>query len=145
MLISFIFLNENICCGYSLEAPRRGASNEHTQNMFSSRNKTNIMWIPPLICSYATVSNDSAVYGQRNLWSDCVDAKANRPIRICPDYIQFRMTRLLCRKRHARHGELWQSWSEYMVWELYRCIEWPRSSVFHGGPDTSISLPFNGV
>ena len=51
MLISFLFLDENICCGYSLEMPRRGASNEYPQHMFSSRNK-NIMWIPPLICSY---------------------------------------------------------------------------------------------
>ena len=30
----------------------RGASNEYPQHMFSSRNKKNIMWIPPLICSY---------------------------------------------------------------------------------------------
>ena len=52
MLISFLFLNKNICCGYSLEAPRRGASNEYPQHMSSSRNKKNIMWIPPLICSY---------------------------------------------------------------------------------------------
>ena len=52
MLISFLFLNENICCGYSLEVPWWGASNEYPQHMFSSRNKKNIMWIPPLICSY---------------------------------------------------------------------------------------------
>ena len=52
MLIFFLFLDENICCGYSLEAPHRGASNEYPQHMFSSRNKKNIMWIPPLICSY---------------------------------------------------------------------------------------------
>ena len=25
----FLFLHENICCGYSFEAPRRGASNEY--------------------------------------------------------------------------------------------------------------------
>ena len=37
---------------YSLEAPRRGASNEYPQHMFSSINKKNIMWIPPFICSY---------------------------------------------------------------------------------------------
>ena len=49
----FLFLNENICCGYSLEAPRRGASNEYPQHMYSLRNKKNIMWIPPLICGYA--------------------------------------------------------------------------------------------
>ena len=52
MLISFLFLNKNICCGYLLEAPHRGASNEYPQHMFSSRNKKNIMWIPPLIYSY---------------------------------------------------------------------------------------------
>ena len=55
MLISFLFLDENICYGYSLEVPRQGASNEYLQHMFSSRNKKNIMWIPPLICSYVNV------------------------------------------------------------------------------------------
>ena len=39
---------------YSLEAPRQGASNEYPQHMFSLRNKKDIMWIPPLICSYGT-------------------------------------------------------------------------------------------
>ena len=29
MLISFLFLHKNICCGYLLEAPRLGASNEY--------------------------------------------------------------------------------------------------------------------
>ena len=52
MLISFLFLHENICCGYSLEAPCRGASNEYPQYMFLWRNKKDIMLIPPLICSY---------------------------------------------------------------------------------------------
>ena len=28
-IIFFLFLHENICCGYSLEAPRQGASNEY--------------------------------------------------------------------------------------------------------------------
>ena len=28
-MIFFLSLNKNICCGYSLEAPRRGASNEY--------------------------------------------------------------------------------------------------------------------
>ena len=41
MLISFLFLNKNIC-----------TSNKYPQHMFSSINKKNIMWIPPLICSY---------------------------------------------------------------------------------------------
>ena len=30
---------QNIDCGYSLEPPRRGGSNEYPQSMFSSRNK----------------------------------------------------------------------------------------------------------
>ena len=55
MLISFLFLHENICCGYSLEAPRWGTSNEYPQHMFLERNKKNIMWIPPLSCSYAFI------------------------------------------------------------------------------------------
>ena len=35
----FLFLQENICCGYSLEAPHRGTSNEYPQHMFLWRNK----------------------------------------------------------------------------------------------------------
>ena len=31
----------NIDCGYSLEPPRRGCSNEYPQSMFSSKNKKN--------------------------------------------------------------------------------------------------------
>ena len=30
---------QNIDCGYSLEPPRRGGSNEYTQSVFLSRNK----------------------------------------------------------------------------------------------------------
>ena len=29
MYIFFLFLHENICCGYSLEVPQLGASNEY--------------------------------------------------------------------------------------------------------------------
>ena len=32
---------QNIDCGYSLEQPHRGGSNEYPQSMFLSRNKTN--------------------------------------------------------------------------------------------------------
>ena len=32
---------KNIDCGYSLEPPRRGGSNEYPQSMFLSRNKKN--------------------------------------------------------------------------------------------------------
>ena len=30
----FLCLQKNICCGYSSDAPRRGASNEYPQHMF---------------------------------------------------------------------------------------------------------------
>ena len=39
--VFFIFLLKNIDCGYSLEPPRRGGSNEYPQSMFLSRNKYN--------------------------------------------------------------------------------------------------------
>ena len=37
----FNFSAQNIDCGYSLEPPRRGGSNEYPQSMFLSRNKKN--------------------------------------------------------------------------------------------------------
>ena len=38
-----IFLNfaQNLDCGYTLEPPRRGGSNEYPQSMFWSKNKKN--------------------------------------------------------------------------------------------------------
>ena len=38
----FPYFTTNICCGYSLEVPHRGASNEYPQHIFSWRNKKNI-------------------------------------------------------------------------------------------------------
>ena len=38
----------SLCCGYLLEAPRRGASNEYPQYMYSSRNKKNFSGYPLL-------------------------------------------------------------------------------------------------
>ena len=40
-LIFFQISAQNINCGYSLEPPRRGGSDEHPQPMFLSRNKKN--------------------------------------------------------------------------------------------------------
>ena len=37
---------QNIDCGYSLEPPRRGGSNEYPQSMSLSRNKKNIIYSP---------------------------------------------------------------------------------------------------
>ena len=36
---------QNIDCGYSLEPPRRGGSNEYPQSMFSARNKKNNVYL----------------------------------------------------------------------------------------------------
>ena len=41
ILIFFIFLLKSIDCGYSLDPPPRGGSNEYPQSMFLSRNKKN--------------------------------------------------------------------------------------------------------
>ena len=37
----FLILAQNIDCGYTLEPPRRGGSNEYPQFMFWSKNKKN--------------------------------------------------------------------------------------------------------
>ena len=41
ILIFFHITAQNIDCGYSLEPPRRGGSNEYPQSIFLSRNKKN--------------------------------------------------------------------------------------------------------
>ena len=47
--IDFSYSTRNICCGFSLEAPHRGASNEYPQQMFSWINDKNISLILALI------------------------------------------------------------------------------------------------
>ena len=37
----FLIFAKNIDCGYTLEPPRRGGSNEYPQSMFWSKNKKN--------------------------------------------------------------------------------------------------------
>ena len=37
----FLIFAQNIDCGYRLEPPRRGGSNEYPQSMFWSKNKKN--------------------------------------------------------------------------------------------------------
>ena len=41
-IMIFLFLHKNTYCGYALEAPRRGTSNEYPQYMLLWRNKKNI-------------------------------------------------------------------------------------------------------
>ena len=47
----YFSLHENICCGYSLEVPRRGTSNEYPQHMFLCRNKKNshTFWLKKIL------------------------------------------------------------------------------------------------
>ena len=52
VLIFFLFPHKKICCGYSLESPHRGASDDYPQHMFSWRNKKNIIRIPAFIWRY---------------------------------------------------------------------------------------------
>ena len=40
-LDNFLIFAQNIDCGYTLEPPRRGGSNEYPQSMFWSKNKKN--------------------------------------------------------------------------------------------------------
>ena len=37
----FLIFTQNIDCGYMLEPPRRGGSNEYPQSMFWNKNKKN--------------------------------------------------------------------------------------------------------
>ena len=41
----FLIFTQNIDCGYTLEPPQRGGSNEYPQSMFQSKNKK-IMYTP---------------------------------------------------------------------------------------------------
>ena len=54
IMIFFLFLHENICCWYSLEAPRWGASNEYHNICFCWEIRKNIYLIPTLIDIYGT-------------------------------------------------------------------------------------------
>ena len=53
MLVFFLFLPTNIYCGYSLDAPHRGASNEYSQYMFTGRNKKHDHLVNYLTQNYA--------------------------------------------------------------------------------------------
>ena len=55
----FLFLLQNIDCGYSLEPPRRGGSNVYPQSMFLSKNKKNI--------KHFLLENFYFFYGYKNL------------------------------------------------------------------------------
>ena len=71
-----LFLDRNICCGYSLESPRRGDSNEYPQHMFLWRTIKScsliIIRYPPYLfycrqtqrlTSKVEVKSNNALYG----------------------------------------------------------------------------------
>ena len=41
LILLIIIFAQNIDCGYTLESPRRGYSNEYTKSMFWNNNKNN--------------------------------------------------------------------------------------------------------
>ena len=45
ILIFFLFLHENVYCGYQLEVPLWGTSNEYLQHISLRNKKKKIMWI----------------------------------------------------------------------------------------------------
>ena len=54
-------LHENVCCGYSLEVPHWGTSNENPQHTFLWRNKKIIMW-------YTRLSGTLWLLTDRMIW-----------------------------------------------------------------------------
>ena len=64
LLIFFLFLHENICCGYSLEASWRGASNEFHNITFSWRNKKKY---PKIIAKFSSWT--SPVACKKDIWN----------------------------------------------------------------------------
>ena len=66
LLIFFLFVRKTICCGYSLEVPHWGTSNEYPQHMFSWRNKKNIFLAWLLIWSYDQSSNTTICFPKIN-------------------------------------------------------------------------------
>ena len=63
------------------------SSNDYQQHMFSCKNKKNILWIPPLICSYGDIIRWTEIPGQsahllsliNALWLSTYGAIENRP------------------------------------------------------------------
>ena len=62
------FFHENICCGYSLEVPRRGTSNEYTQNMFWGEIRKILIWV--FLSRAMPYTNSESLAQPANLQSD---------------------------------------------------------------------------
>ena len=68
--IVFLFLNENICCGHSLEEPQLGASKVYPQHRFSWNNKKNNVCF-----GRKSALSGSIVLTPTRLWADSADDK----------------------------------------------------------------------
>ena len=70
---------QNIDCGYSLEPPRRGGSNEYPQTMFLCKNKKNNLYLckPQLYyikVGFKVVKIIKVCFRDANVWK-CVEAR----------------------------------------------------------------------
>ena len=58
----FLFLHQNIYCGYTLEVPQQGTSNVYSQHMFWCKNKKKIStWMPLLSTVIDYIAPDNRV------------------------------------------------------------------------------------
>ena len=104
--IVFLFLDENICYGYSLESLQWGASNEYPLQMFLSRNKKNIdtFWLEKMpyqeLCMIrcfhdlrwllkSPVDLDRILSDLHRPWSCSIDAQVNLCLLWVPYVIRF--------------------------------------------------------
>ena len=60
----FLFLLQNIDCGYSLEPPRRGGSNMYPQSMFWAKIRKNIKIFPMKSLIFTDEKNFCILHGQ---------------------------------------------------------------------------------
>ena len=93
-IIFFLFLNENICYGYSLDASQRGSSNEYPQHMFLLRNKKDIITfrmkkVPYLLLCGWDVSNEypQHMFLSRNKKKNILIKLSKLELHICMVYI----------------------------------------------------------
>ena len=70
------YFSMKTCCGYSLEAPQRGTSNEYPQHIFLWRNKKNITWIPLLSVAMFQHCHIKKCYNGRLCAMNCLTAKS---------------------------------------------------------------------
>ena len=64
----FLFFAQNIDCGYTLEPPHRGGSNEYPQSMFWSKNKKKVYPCKPQL--YYIKVGCKGVYITRTCYHD---------------------------------------------------------------------------